>query len=96
VYLSLSLMCFTFRALLRFINYIKIPTNALGFMDIILITTIQPNEFVGLLIYFMTPTNVLLSKGAGYHSSGYTNSRNNKYWYTKTSHFNPRRAIKHR
>lgn len=54
-------------------------------MDIILITTIKPNVFVGLLIYFMTPTNVLLSKGAWYHSSGYKNSRNNRYWYTKTS-----------
>ena len=62
-------------------------------MDTILLPIIKPSESVGLVKYFMKPTLVLLRKEAWFHLSGYTNSRNNRYWCTKISHFNTRRAI---
>jgi hypothetical protein len=62
-------------------------------MDIIILTTIKPSASVSLVIYFMKPTLVLLSKEAWFHLGGYTNSRNNRYWCAKISHFNPRRAV---
>jgi hypothetical protein len=38
------------------IIYIKRPTNALGFIDAIKITYINPSAFLGLLIYFINLT----------------------------------------
>jgi hypothetical protein len=49
----------TFRALIRYTNYIKIPTNALGSMDIILHKTIKPSASVGLVIYKVNTKTLL-------------------------------------
>jgi hypothetical protein len=46
---KMPVLCSIFPAPIRFIKYVKRPRNALGFIDIIFIASINPKALVGLI-----------------------------------------------
>jgi len=50
---KMLVLCSIFPAPIRFIKYIERPRNALGFIGVIFIASVNPRAFVGLLTYII-------------------------------------------